>query len=371
MRRRLARTLALVAVAGTCGTDAVAATLAGVVRDADGTPVEGAAIAATGAGTVTGATDADGRYALTVSPDHYRVYALPPSASGLAPAWAPGAPERCGGAAIDVPDEAASIAVDVAVAPGGAVTGLLRRPDGSAAGGVTLNVVSNLVDARVAVTDPDGGFDVGGIAPGDVAIAVIADGLPVQFVGGAFVATEVIPVPVSAGELVALGPVDLRPGTTIRGRVTAGGAPATTGTVSAYAPSMILDVPIGPDAVQVPSGLPPGDTTAWATVDGWATTWLGDVDRPGTFVPVADGEVRDGFDLTLPPASAIVGVLSGPVTDWSAVPVSAINDDGSVGVAAEVEPNGAFRIDGLYAGSYSLSIGGAASGVVDGTWAPG
>lgn len=348
------------------GLSAAAGTLSGTVRSRGGDPVPLATVNVVGHGqSATVTADHAGRYEVEVGPGSYRVQAVPRAEVDLVPAWAPSAVERCDGARFDV--EGAVEGADVTLAPGARVAGTLLDPDGVPVEGALVTAVTDQTWPRTGATGPDGGFRIGGVVPGEVAVVFVTEAHPLQFAGGVFSATQVVPVPLSTGEALDLGPVALRPGVTLTGTVYAGEAPAAEGAVLAYSGSALREVAIGADGRWVAAGLPPGDATAWAVVPGFATTYHPDADRPAVYVPAADGEVVDGVDLWLPPEASLTGRLSSPeIGDWTGVVLSLINDERTVGVVARAEADGRFRFDALHGGRYTLHVNGASAGVADG-----
>lgn len=361
-------------------SQAIAASLGGQVVDPSGAPVSGAEVVAvsaghTGAATVPALTGPDGRFAFDVPADRYRVQASPPGSTGLQVAWAPAARDRCDGRIVEVTDGAPVDDMDLAPASGASIRGFLRGPDGAPVAGATVSAVSDLTDAREATSEADGGFALGGVAPGSVTVAIVAEGFPVQFFGGAFSSATVAPITVGLGDALDLGPVTLRPGVTVGGVVTAGAAPASGGIVRAYGPGTLIEAPIGPDGGWSASGLPPGDCTAWAEVDGFATTYYPDAAAPAAFVSLDDGEAFYEMDLALPPEAVVVGRLVGPFVwldpddpDAPHLSLSLVNAAQTVGVAAEIAADGTFRFPALHPGSYSLRFFGADVGAVEDDW---
>ena len=343
--------------------------LSGTVRGPDGEPVGGAIVVAVGGGAIEVEADAEGRYAASVPPDRYRILARPPDGSPLAHTWAPSAVDPCGGEAVWVGEDDVVAGVDVEAQRGATARGTIAYPDGRPAAGAVVTAVTDQTHARSATVGSDGAFEIAGIIAGGITFAVVAEGVPVQFADGAFSATETAPVGLSAGADLDLGDIALAPGVTVGGEVRIDGALATEGTAFAYGRGALIEVPIGAEGRFTASGLPPGETTAWAIVEGYATTYHPDAASPAAYVALADGERFDGMDIALPPEATLAGTLvaSGRV-GWSQVALSLVNDAGTVGVVAEIDGGGGFSFAGLHGGTYVLHFAGADAGLVEGPW---
>ena len=334
----------------------------------DGAPVDGALVQITGVTSTIVSTGPDGRYRATDMPDDgYRVFVLPPSESGFSSAWAPSERTSCEGTRFDVRGDTETTGADVSVVVGAALRGTILLPDGTPAAGADLSVVTDFVNVRTGATGPDGGFAIGGLVPGAGRMSVAADGVPLQFLGGPYSPTAVVPFDLVAGEVVDVGEVALVPGVSLSGTVYVEGEPATAGQVIAYGPGVVAESTIGADGSWAVDGLPPGEVTAWASSTGYATTYWPDADRPLDFLNLADGDVYDGMDFDLPPEAEVVGQLVGD-SDWSRVGLSLRNDEGTVGVAGEVAADGQFRFGGLYGGSYVLYVEASDVGGASDNW---
>lgn len=345
-----------------------AGSLSGTVTGPDGAGVAGATITVTSArATIVGSCGPEGDYAIDGLPDdHYRVRASPPSETGLAAAWAPSARDWCDGDRYEVAG-GETAGADVSVAPGGTIRGRLVLAGGLPASGAELTAVTDYTDVRVVDAAGDGSFVLGGVVPGQVQVVITAAGAPLQYLGGAYSPTELVPMLLLAGDVIELGVVELLPGVTLTGTVLLDGVPATGGVVVAWGPGVAREVPVASDGSWEATGLPPGEVTASASVRGYATTWFPDADRPGPGVFLADGERYDRMDLQLPPEAEVVGRLAADLSP-ALVGLSLHDSDDTLVVPGEIDAAGLFRFGGLHGGSYTLHVDGSAVGGTADDW---
>ncbi len=113
-------------------------------------------------GSAVATTDADGSYELTgLTGDDYRLVAVPPPGSGLAPG-------AYSDAATPIPDDARPV-LDIELGAASSVSGTVGRADGGPAAGVTVQafgLTSAWVPSGTATSAADGTYTIDGIDPG-------------------------------------------------------------------------------------------------------------------------------------------------------------------------------------------------------------
>lgn len=358
---------------------ALAGGLAGRVTGEDGSPVTGATVVAYDArlNYVVATTDFDGDWAMYQVPaGPWRVRVAPDDDDGWVDRFWPDTWDYCTGEPILVGDEGVEAGLDMVLPRGGTLAGRLLDADGQPVGGAV--VVAEGVESRTALalrstlSQADGTFTVRGL-DADPGVAepyrcyVDVDGWPGQFLGRVYDEEEAAIVDVDLGEPAEVGDQPLLDGITVTGTVRGPDGPVAGGTVYVYASSQVLAAAIAPDGTYVGDGLPPGNVVSWATVDGLATTYYPDADRPGTTVPVeGEGTVLEGMDLTLPVESTVTFTFTGARGgDLSEVSVLLYNDTFTVGRGGGLDTDGRITIDGLHPAAYTLYVYGSDVGYVD------
>lgn len=345
---------------------ALAGSLAGTVRDADGVPVA-AEVAAVGPhlDEVVALAGPDGTFRIEVPDGLYRLRATPPVGEDEAVTWAPSGGSRCDGELYAAGEVGG---IDVVLLRGAEIRGTLDRPDGTPAAGALVSVFGELATSEGWVARSDGSFVVSGVSAGDVVVGVAAEGLPYQFWGRTTSGATAPTFAVAAGDALDLGRTTLLAGATVSGTVSGPAGPVAGGLVSAYAPSEIASAPIDAGGRFEVAGLPAGDVLAWATVEGLATTYWPEADRPADRVTVAEGERADGVDLVLPAEATLRGRLAGG-GPWGGATAVLYNSDRTIGVGTVAEDDGSFAFRALHGGTYTLWLEGGAGGRVTGEWA--
>jgi hypothetical protein len=348
---------------------AVAATLSGVVTDGGGAPISEVLVVIYDQrlAYVLTETGPDGSWSATdLPPNPYRVRLLTPPDLNYMEQWVPNTAEFCLAGRWSLEREGSEVDIGPALlGPGGVVRGRVVSPQGTPVGGVEVVSRSTLdgspYQPRSVITGFDGAFELPGVPldrglEGEHLLAFEAVGWPDQYLG-AYAAEDSLPVAVGYTGPIDLGDVVLSAGVTLTGTVFGPDGPVEAGSVKAYTPSQILTVDVGADGRWSATGLPPGEGLAWAVVDGLATTYWGDDDRPGERLAVLNEGDVGVLDLSLPAESALQGTLSQPgLTDYSGISLVAYNSDQTVGVAAAAASDGSFRIGGLHGGGYTLQV---------------
>ena len=190
----------------------------------------------------------------------------------------------------------------------------------------------------------------------DYQIGFAVDGWPDQSYPGVYLDdAEVISFVTSETDHIALGDHRLLNGVSVSGTAVGPGGPINGGVVEVYSPSQVVDVPIV-GGVWSASGLPPGELLVWAEVDGLATTYFPNADRPQTRLAALDeGDVVANVDLILPAESRIVGRIVSD-EDMSAISLLAYNDDRTVALSGDVDSDGFFEVHQLHGGDYTLQV---------------
>jgi hypothetical protein len=355
--------------------------LSGRIVDAAGAPVPGATVVAydqrfSYALTTTGP---DGTYAIDGLPKNpYRVRVIPPSDLNLVERYLPDAFNICDGDQVSVKRNSQADFGDTVLEAGGEISGVLV--DGSGAPVVDALVGSNATatadasQSRYAYSNTGGQWTLRGLAldsGSDFRVEVEVDGWPIQFLSasssepGVYDSEEAYSVSFVTGETdtVDLGTRTLLDGVTLSGSVTSPGAVIDGGLLHAYSPSQLIDVSIEEGRWAV-TGLPPGEVLLWAEVPGMATTYYPDSDRPTQVISLtAEGAMVEEVSLNPVPESRIRGRILGE-GDQSTMSLLAYNDDRTVAVAAVVEEDGHFVVEGLHGGRYTLGVFGQALGLV-------
>jgi hypothetical protein len=354
-------------------------TLAGRVSDGFGDPVEGAMIVAYDVKFAYEYTftDAEGAWRIADLPDRaWRVRALPPMSVDRVETWYPGALAVCLAQPIPA-GEHEDLRLELVI--GGRVSGRVVDADGAPVAGVLATLESTGVGGvqeREATTDADGRYTIVGVpspALGPWRVRLDPPVGPDQYVGGVVDPDEAATFAPSSGVVDDAGVHALIGGASLGGAVAGPDGPVTSGTLRLYAGQSTVDLPISEGRWRA-DGVSPGDVTFWAISPGLATTFWPAADRPpAERLVVEDGEERLDLDLRLPAAAAFTGALRGP-GDLSGVGLVLYNDDETIGLSAAASSDGAFSIDGLYPGRYSISVFGAeegfASGRIGGITAP-
>jgi hypothetical protein len=347
---------------------ALAADLAGVVRDGDGAPLAGVAVyaiderlayayAVSRSGGDWGLAGLPaGRYRLLTQPDDDSPY--------VTRVW-PDAWAYCDGAVIEVAGDEAREGLDFTLPTGGTLSGAVLDEGGAPLAGVEISCLG--VDTRVqglrreAWSDSEGRFVITGLdgeAGGSAwSLEFEVDGWPEQLAGRTYDDGYADLFGVGPGLEVDAGEHRLLPGIAISGSVLGPDGPIPGASVHAYASSQVVDVVTDEQGRYAADGLPPGDVITWVNAEGYGLTYYPDADRPGETVPAPEeGDEVAGVDLEMPFASALLGRVVGADGDLSGVTVLAYNDTYTVGQGAQADEGGQFTVEGMQGGDYFLYV---------------
>lgn len=356
---------------------ALAGSLSGVVTGEDGAPVAGATVVAYDARlNYEVATSAfDGTFHFFDLPaGRWRVRAMPDDDEVYVDRFYPSEWDYCASPPFEVEAEGAAPDADVVLPIGGELTG--RILDGTAQPIAGAVVVMEGVESRTALsvrattTGADGSFRVTGLDsdPGvrePYRAYVEVEGWPGQFLGSTYEEDDAETFSISLGESDDLGVFALLDGITVAGTVAGPGGPVDRGTVYVYSSSQVVATPIAGDGTYLADGLPPGDVVAWATSDGYATTYYPDADRPGATLPAeSEGQALTGVDLSMPEESTVSFRFSGE-GELGEVSVLLYNSTLTVGRGGGLDDDGTITIDALFPGDYTLYVYGADAGFTD------
>jgi len=357
---------------------ALGAELTGTVTDDDGFPLSGAYVAAYDISLrqvgVDGPTGPDGRYAVQVPPGRIRLRVVPGNSLDRVEAWVPGVTTNyCEATVFDVVDEASSDeAPPTALGPGLSGTGVLLGPDGEPLVGAEVEArpligSSAGIQPRRAITTSDGRFTVVGLPPDRVwALRVDAEGLPRQWVGGAYDSLSGVSVGGQAGERVDVGTHTLLPGITVSGQVSGPDGPLPEAVVTAYSEGQLTADRADVDGRYTLSGLPPGALTAWVDADGHARVYWPDSVLPGERLQVdEEGTHVQDFDLQAPLEAIVQGQLQGQ-GQLEGINVLLTHTSGALGLGTVTDADGAFTIREVPPGTWTLRVRAEEQGFVSG-----
>ncbi|MFT4621614.1 MAG: hypothetical protein ACI8PZ_000266 [Myxococcota bacterium] len=353
--------------------------LSGLITDGGGAPVDDVMVVGYDQRLSYAVTYTlpDGTWTLDDLPANpYRIRVLPRDDMNFVEAWLPNTAQFCLADVHPVTRKGSTTVPVALLGPGGVLKGRLVSPEGTPVGGVQIGSRSTLdgstYQPRYALSELDGRFELPGLPldrglTGEFQFELNAFGWPNQWVGSVYESDAAAPIEVGFEGPVELGDVTLLPGITLSGTVRGPAGTVESGVVKAYTPSQLITADIGADGTWSVTGLPPGEALVWAEVDGLATTYWGDVDRPGERLLVPDERGAAVMDITAPAESVLAGrvVLSG-APDLDGATVLAYNSDRTVGVAAAVESDGAFVIGGLFGAAYTVQVYAADQGGLDG-----
>lgn len=358
-----------------------AAELSGQVQDAAGLPLSGVEIKAYDLrGNYAQATSrSNGAWALVGLPaGGYRVRAYPPDDPPALPqveryygdTW-----DICASEVITLAEDTQTSGVDMTLPVGGTITGRLLDPDGQPVVGATVvcggDTDRTMSNGGIALTDAAGVFRVLGLdsdpgVPQPFWCEAYADGFPNQYFSQAYAVDRLTAVGLGASS--DLGDWSLLPGIAVTGTLYGPSGPLSSGVVYVYSTSQVRTVSVDSGGHYRADGLPPGDVVAWAQVDGFATTYYPDSDRPGDRVSVhEEGALYEGLDLHLPVENVLSVHLVGE-GDLGDVSLLLYNSDYTVGRGDSADETGLVEIGGLFDGDYSLQIYGADAGFMDGPY---
>lgn len=358
----------------------LAGTLSGRVLDPDGNPVAGVTVVAYDArlNYATATTTSSGTWSIRNVPGRtYRLRAYAGETSPWVDRFYPSNWDFCTSTPVTLGDTETLDGLDITVARGGELHGVVQDLAGTPLVGVPVEARGTTertaLATRSGVTGADGAFVIAGLdsdpgAPEAYRCLIATEGWPEQFFGPTYAEEDAATFLVEIGQTADAGTTRLLDGITVAGTISGPDGPVSSGTVFLYSPSQIIGVGIAADGTYLGDGLPPGDVILWAESDGLATTYYPDADRPSGSVPVPDeGSFVEGVDLHLPEESTLTLHVRGD-GDLSEVGLMVYNSELTVGRGGGLDNSGDFRVDALYPGDYTVYIYGSDGGFTDG-WA--
>ena len=300
--------------------------------------------------------DSNGRFSFSeVSGQGFRLLVITPTTSNAIPKYYPDYADYCEAPPIYV-DEDQTLSYDL---PQGLEISGSVNLGSSPEEGVLLIAVpldSTVGQMRGAYSEADGFFEIKGLPKdADWNLAIEAEGLPDQWLDGVY-DDDASPV-LSISEAMDLGDLELLEGIYLGGLVQSGSTVIPNATVTIYSNSQITNTQSDENGEFWVSGLPPGDATAWATMDGYGTTYYPDHDRPTAFVSVPnEGQEFLDLDINAPLASTISIQLLDAYTEEPITGASVLlyNDNRTVGRGEPVDDFGVALVSGLHEGQYNL-----------------
>jgi hypothetical protein len=305
-------------------------------------------------------TDVDGNYAFGTLPSgSYRVWVIPAAGDPHVSRYFPHAVQYCDGELIAVGSSPNT--ADFILPEGAAIEGRIIDADGFAVSDVRVRAESRLgAPSRDAFSDEEGMFSVAGLEQeAQWQLQAAKSGFPVQWWGPTYDDLDSPEVDPSAQP--DLGDWTLLDGVGIRGRLNGPSGPVQDATVRVYGSQQLVQAVSDMNGTYTAWGLPPGEITAWATAEGFATTYLPDGDRPTeTISAVDENTLVDGVDIEMPTEATFSIQLKGsaPLSQGSlsGLTVMLYNDTHTVGRAAVTDETGEALFGGLHGGKYEALI---------------
>lgn len=300
--------------------------------------------------------DSNGSFSFSdVSGQGFRLLVITPTTSNAIPKYYPDHADYCDASPIyTTEDQTLSFDLPQGLELSGTVN-LGETPEEDALL-IAVPLDSTVGQLRGAYSAADGSFLIKGLPAGeDWKLAIEAEGLPDQWLDGVY--DEEDSPTLSISEQMDLDDLELLEGIYLGGLIHSGPTVIPDATVTVYSNSQITNVQSDENGEFWLSGLPPGDVTAWATMDGYATTYYPNFDRPTEFVSVPD-EAEEFLDLDIdaPPESTISVQLLDAFTEEPITGASVLlyNDNRTVGRGEPVDEFGVAVVRGLHSGQYNL-----------------
>lgn len=358
-----------------------AATVAGTVTDAGGTPLPGICVNAQvrradgGQDWINGTqTGSDGTFSLAgLPPVAVLVQFQDCGTAAYVEQWYPEAASGAEATPVVLAAGATSDHVDARLATGVRIAGHVSDPGGAAIAGVSVNVTRDGGSGAWAQTDANGDYTTGAVAPGSYLVQFGASGSPSawasQYWSGRPTRDTADPLVVTTADVPVRTGVDatLAPGAMLAGTVTANGAAVQGECVIAALPgpnglSWVAGTNSAADGTWSIGGLPAGSYDVifqdchgvGPYVDQW---WPDAADQAGASpVTLAAGETHGGIDAHLSPAGAITGrVTESGGAGVAGVCVQASTDE-RVGGFARTDSDGTYHLLVAQSGAYRVQF---------------
>jgi protocatechuate 3,4-dioxygenase beta subunit len=362
----------------------------GTVTDKSGAPVAGVSVSSfpvSGSGSSTYATTAaDGTYTLSgLTQNTYRV-----TFSGGTPTIVT---TYYGG---DLSSQATPVTsgpgtvatgIDKTVVRGATISGSYKKPDGSAAAGVSIYASSTDGTNNFyayASTGIDGTFKVSGLAPGSYRLSTSAAGYLTRYYPDSPTAAGAQVITLAEAENKTLPAATLVAGGKVTGKVTDSTGAGVTGVIGLFLPDAPYAYPTrtvytATDGTYTIDGLetgkyvvgfqagPIGSYPGWNSSSSTTSRFYvdGTVVDDGTPVSVTVGATTSSIDIKQPAPAKLSGKVTGPggaalasasVSAYRALGDGAIADQSSYSTG--VDSSGAFTFSGIADGRYVLRASG-------------
>lgn len=353
--------------------------VSGTIRDVGGQPLAGVDLDVFDAtGSRITLYDADttptGDYLLgPLPPGAYTLRADPMAATGLAERF--NGDTDALGLATPLLVEAGGVhaGVDFTLQTAGTIAGVVSDGEGSPIAGIDLDLWEATTRTRLrasATTAVDGSYVVEGLNPGEYLVRADpaeASGLVRTYYPAEISIDFAQSVFVSSGSATNAVDLQLRPGATLSGAVTRpDGLPAEGIDIDVFvaATGGRLEQTALTDAMGrfVLSGIPAGEFLVRADpeeISGFAPLYNGAAIDEDFATPISleEGEIRTSIDFALNLAGTIAGVIrSADGTPIPEIDLDVWHADSMtrLGISAETDENGSYRLTGLNPGSYVL-----------------
>jgi hypothetical protein len=269
--------------------------------------------------------------------------------------------------------------IDAALATGARLTGTVKDAVTHAAvSGIAI--VAYGIDGTIAgttTTGPDGGYALGGLAPGAVRVgfaqagsdAAIAGGYVPQFNGGAASFDAATPLTLTTGATTSGVDASLVPGATIAGTMTSPSGAGLSGYVMLYDASGAYVTGVSSDSHGAYrfTNLPAGTYRAQFSAQGHIAQYYNNAGTlaAATGVAVTVGQVKSGIDAHMSRGGGIAGTVTDAALHIGlgqvSVTVYDVANGGSAIAFATTDGQGHYAVNGLTAGSYRVGYSATAT----------
>ena len=342
--------------------------ISGTVTDESATPIAGASVSASSDAICcfSATTAADGSYTITgLAPGSYRVYA---SGAGHAGEYYDDTYDYNAATQVTVTSGNTTPGIDLALAAGGIISGLVTDESSTPVAGVSVQASSlTCCGYGYATTAADGTYTITDLPPGSYAVQASGGGYVSEYYDNAMDYAAAKPVTVTSGATTSGIDFALTLGGSISGTITNTSAvPIQGASVQASGTACCSDgyATTAFDGTYTITGLAAGSYTIYAYAQGYPMKYYEDTYDYGSATPidVASGVTTPGIDMALEPG----GTVSGTVTNGSATPIAGASVQATRTVccgygSATTAADGTYTMTGLAPGTYTVQVYYAAS----------
>ncbi|HEX5479998.1 MAG TPA: carboxypeptidase regulatory-like domain-containing protein [Dehalococcoidia bacterium] len=346
----------------------------GTVRDAQGTPLEGAYVYAsgtTGGGGGDATTDSSGHYHIQGLADgSYIVFAQLDGYGGMYYGAVGSTAVRTYATAVAVTTGATATGIDIALPQAASISGTVTDGQGGPVAGALVRATAVCCadwPSQIAMTDATGAYTIAGLSPGSYRVQAGAHGYAPKYYVDAYAGSDAQYVTVAAGDARTAIDIALGPAATISGTVTTeNGTPVTSGYVTAQSYeqnscclSTSVSVPLDASGHYTIGDLAPDKYYVYASAPGYPTQYYGgayDINSAAPLV-VDEGQTVNGIDFFLEN-----GTLAGTVTAngkpvaGAFVTAQMTGCCGSVFLSGTTSGDGTYAIHGVPHGDYIVTV---------------